>query len=66
MRLKKTNNNKKITKKVKKMEVNAEFRKQAMGFHIEPDLIKYCYQCSKCSDNCPVTAVTADSYTTQG
>jgi len=48
------------------MEVNAEFRKQVMDFHIGPDVIKYCYQCSECSDNCPVTAVTADSYTTKG
>jgi len=48
------------------MEANIEFRKQVMEHHIEPDLIKYCYQCSKCSDNCPVTAVTSDSYTTKG
>jgi len=57
----------KKTKKVeKKMEANFEFRKQVMDFHIGPDVIKYCYQCSRCSDNCPITAVTADFYTTTG
>jgi len=48
------------------METEAEFRKQVIDLHIRPDLLKYCYQCSKCSDNCPVTAVTTDSYTTEG
>jgi heterodisulfide reductase subunit C len=48
------------------METEAEFRKQVIDLHIRPDLLKYCYQCSKCSDNCPVTAVTTDPYTTEG
>ncbi|MHA2390707.1 MAG: 4Fe-4S dicluster domain-containing protein [Promethearchaeota archaeon] len=48
------------------MEANFEFRKQVMDFHIGSDVIKYCYQCSRCADNCPVTAVTTDFYTTTG
>ncbi|MFX1301942.1 MAG: 4Fe-4S dicluster domain-containing protein [Promethearchaeota archaeon] len=48
------------------MEANFEFRKQVMDYHIGPDVIKYCYQCSRCADNCPVTAVTQDFYTTTG
>jgi heterodisulfide reductase subunit C len=48
------------------METNFEFRKQIMDYHIGPDVIKYCYQCSRCSDNCPVTAVTTDFYGTTG
>ncbi len=48
------------------MEDSLEFNKLITGFHIEPEVIKYCYQCSKCSDNCPVTAVTSDQYTDTG
>ncbi|MFX0074925.1 MAG: 4Fe-4S dicluster domain-containing protein, partial [Candidatus Hermodarchaeota archaeon] len=48
------------------METKAEFKKQVTDLHIGPDLLKYCYQCSKCSDNCPVTKVTTDTYTTEG
>ena len=48
------------------MAINFEFRKLVMDHHIEPDLIKYCYQCSRCADNCPVTAVTEDFYGTTG
>jgi len=48
------------------MEDSLEFNKLITEFHIEPDVIKYCYQCSKCSDNCPVTAVTSDQYTDTG
>ena len=44
------------------METNFEFRKQIMDYHIGPDVIKYCYQCSRCADNCPVTYVSADFY----
>jgi len=29
-------------------------------------MIKYCYQCSRCTDNCPVSEVTTDFYTTTG
>lgn len=53
-------------KKVKKMTIDFEFRKQVMDYHIGSDLIKYCYQCSRCSDNCPITNVTTDFYTTTG
>jgi heterodisulfide reductase subunit C len=48
------------------MAVDFEFRKQVMDYHIGSDLIKYCYQCSRCADNCPITKVTTDFYTTTG
>ena len=48
------------------MEADFQFRKQVMDFHIGSDVIKYCYQCNKCTDNCPVSAVTIDFYTTKG
>ncbi len=48
------------------MTVDFEFRKQVMDYHIGSDLIKYCYQCSRCADNCPITNVTTDFYTTTG
>ncbi|HUW91128.1 MAG TPA: 4Fe-4S dicluster domain-containing protein [Candidatus Nanopelagicaceae bacterium] len=48
------------------MTVDFEFRKQVMDYHIGSDLIKYCYQCSRCADNCPITKVTTDFYTTTG
>lgn len=48
------------------MAIDFEFRKQVMDYHIGSDVIKYCYQCSRCTDNCPVTAVTIDFYTTTG
>lgn len=48
------------------MAVDFEFRKQVMDYHIASDLIKYCYQCSRCADNCPITKVTTDFYTTTG
>jgi heterodisulfide reductase subunit C len=47
------------------MSIDFEFRKQVMDFHVH-DVIKYCYQCSRCTDNCPVSAVTMDFYTTTG
>ena len=47
------------------MSIDFEFRKQVMDFHVH-DVIKYCYQCSRCTDNCPVAAVTMDFYTTTG
>jgi heterodisulfide reductase subunit C len=52
-------------KNVKKMTVDFEFRKQIMDFHVH-DVIKYCYQCSRCTDNCPVSKVTIDFYGTTG
>jgi len=48
------------------MEAKSEFREKVDEFNIEPDVIKTCYNCSKCSDNCPITAVTTDDYTTTG
>jgi len=48
------------------MATDFEFRKQVMDFHVGSDLIKYCYQCSRCADNCPVTKVTTDFYGTTG
>ncbi|MHA1805068.1 MAG: 4Fe-4S dicluster domain-containing protein [Promethearchaeota archaeon] len=48
------------------MVLDFEFRKQVMDHHISSDLIKYCYQCSRCTDNCPVSAVSIDFYTTSG
>ncbi|MGV9198946.1 MAG: 4Fe-4S dicluster domain-containing protein [Promethearchaeia archaeon] len=47
------------------MTMDFEFRKQIMDFHIGPDLIKYCYQCNRCTDNCPVSDVTDEFYTKQ-
>jgi heterodisulfide reductase subunit C len=40
-----------------------EFRKQIMDFHIGSDAIKYCYQCSNCTDNCPIATVKSEFYT---
>lgn len=48
------------------MTIDFEFRKQVMDYHIETDLIKYCYQCSRCTDRCPVSAVSMDFYGTEG
>ena len=48
------------------MEDSIEFNKIITEFHIQPEVIKYCYQCSKCSDNCPITTVTSDPYTDTG
>jgi heterodisulfide reductase subunit C len=48
------------------MTIDFEFRKQVMDYHVGSDLIKYCYQCSRCTDNCPISAVTIDFYSTGG
>jgi heterodisulfide reductase subunit C len=48
------------------MATDFEFRKIVMDYHVGSDLIKYCYQCSRCADNCPVTRVTQDFYSTTG
>jgi heterodisulfide reductase subunit C len=48
------------------MSIDFEFRKEVMDFHVGSDLIKYCYQCSRCADNCPVTRVSEDFYGTTG
>jgi heterodisulfide reductase subunit C len=46
----------------KKMPTDFEFRRQVMDYHISPDLIKYCYQCNRCTDHCPISKVTDDAY----
>ena len=45
------------------MEAEFEFKREVKDSSIG-DVIKYCYTCSKCSDNCPVTAVTTGLYST--
>ena len=42
--------------------IDFEFRKLIMDVHIGSDKIKYCYQCSNCTDNCPVAAVANPFY----
>ncbi len=44
------------------MVVDFEFRKQVMDYHLSPELIKYCYQCNRCTDNCPVSDATNKFY----
>ena len=44
------------------MVVDFEFRKQVMDYHISSELIKYCYQCNRCTDNCPVARVSNTFY----
>jgi heterodisulfide reductase subunit C len=46
------------------MMIDFEFRKHIMDVHIGSDAIKYCYQCNKCTTNCPVSPFTSDFYTT--
>ncbi|MBN1214130.1 MAG: 4Fe-4S dicluster domain-containing protein [Candidatus Lokiarchaeota archaeon] len=46
--------------------IDFEFRKQVMDYHMGSDIIKYCYQCSRCTDYCPVSKVTKDFYGTTG
>ena len=48
------------------MSIDFEFRKLVMDYHIGSEVIKYCYQCSRCTDNCPVSAVTIDFYSQGG
>lgn len=45
------------------MVMDFEFRKQVMDYHQGSEVIKYCYQCNRCTDNCPVSYVTDDFYT---
>ncbi len=44
------------------MVIDFEFRRQIMDHHIGSDLIKYCYQCSRCTDHCPISIVTNNEY----
>ncbi|MBY9005216.1 MAG: 4Fe-4S dicluster domain-containing protein [Candidatus Lokiarchaeota archaeon] len=46
--------------------IDFEFRKQVMDYHMGSNIIKYCYQCSRCTDYCPVSKVTKDFYGTTG
>ncbi|MFX0057107.1 MAG: 4Fe-4S dicluster domain-containing protein [Candidatus Hodarchaeota archaeon] len=48
------------------MGTSVDFKKVATDFQLGADVLKYCYQCSKCSDNCPITKVTTNSYKTSG
>ena len=43
------------------VSVDYELRKRVMDAHIG-DTLKYCYQCSRCADVCPVSAVAPDKY----
>lgn len=45
------------------VSVDFEFRKLVMDMHIGSDLIKYCYQCNRCTDECPVSEVSTQFYT---
>ncbi|UCC18624.1 MAG: hypothetical protein JSV62_11015 [Promethearchaeota archaeon] len=42
--------------------IDFEFRKLIMDVHVSSDKIKYCYQCSRCTDNCPVATVQNPFY----
>ncbi len=42
--------------------IDFEFRKLIMDVHVSSDKIKYCYQCNRCTDNCPVAAVQNPFY----
>jgi heterodisulfide reductase subunit C len=41
--------------------VDYELRKKVMDAHIQ-DTLKYCYQCARCTDVCPVADVTNQRY----
>ena len=45
--------------------VDYELRKKIMDAHIG-DNLKYCYQCSRCTDVCPVSQVAPDRYNPRG
>lgn len=45
------------------MVTNFEFKKQILDIHIEKNWVKYCYQCNRCTDNCPVSNVSKNFYT---
>ncbi|MHA1869364.1 MAG: 4Fe-4S dicluster domain-containing protein, partial [Promethearchaeota archaeon] len=38
-----------------------EFKKQIIDVHLH-DKIKYCYQCNRCTDHCPVAEAVPDRY----
>ncbi|MBD3197331.1 MAG: 4Fe-4S dicluster domain-containing protein [Candidatus Lokiarchaeota archaeon] len=43
------------------VSVDYELKKQVMDAHIK-DTLKYCYQCARCTDVCPVAKVTNQRY----
>jgi heterodisulfide reductase subunit C len=43
------------------VSVDFELRKKVMDAHIG-DTLKYCYQCARCNDVCPVANATDDRY----
>ncbi|MFW9988274.1 MAG: 4Fe-4S dicluster domain-containing protein [Candidatus Odinarchaeota archaeon] len=45
------------------MVVDFEFKKKIMDYHVDSGLIRYCYQCNRCTDNCPISYATDDLYT---
>ncbi len=47
------------------VSVDFELRKKVMDAHIK-DALKYCYQCARCTDVCPVSKVAPDRYNPRG
>ncbi len=45
------------------ISIDFEFRKRVMDIHIGSNVIKYCYQCNRCTDNCPVAEAKDTFYT---
>ena len=43
------------------VQIDYELRKKVMDVHIR-DTIKYCYQCARCTNGCPVAAATENRY----
>ncbi|MBD3214319.1 MAG: hypothetical protein GF311_17040 [Candidatus Lokiarchaeota archaeon] len=43
------------------VSVDYELRKKVMDAHIH-DTLKYCYQCNRCTDNCPISKVAPERY----
>jgi heterodisulfide reductase subunit C len=43
------------------VKLDFEFKKKVMDAHIG-DTLKYCYQCNRCTDNCPVSDVAPERY----
>jgi heterodisulfide reductase subunit C len=45
------------------VSLDFEFRKLVLDKHIGSDVIKYCYQCNRCTDSCPVAEASSEFYT---
>jgi len=43
------------------VSIDYEFKKIVMDAHIH-DTLKYCYQCNRCTDNCPVSDIAPERY----